>query len=228
MSFAIGKFKSELNFIEEFLKSNALLDERNYLPNDELDVSLYRKYSYKENWENLIKDNIYNFYLTDNSIFVFKLNSSKKKISFSYYECPYNCMTYKEFLHDNGVKNEYDKSFKSLYEEYLLNECDLKEDPVTFRYDLDFDSYFSGLHPVSHLHIGFKNNIRIGIDKIFNASSFFSFVFRQHYPTYWKLLIENIDSKSEYLKRYLNEKEKLIAVEKKYWGDFDDSEMYIT
>lgn len=228
MSFAIGKFRSELNSIEAFLNSNELLDERNHLPNDELDVSLYRKYTYKENWENLVKDNVYDFYLTDNSIFVFKLNPSSKKISFSYYECPYNCMTYKEFLNDNGVKDEYDKSFKDLYEDYLLSDCDLKENPVTFRYDLDFDSYYSGLHPVSHLHVGFKNNIRIGIDKIFNAFSFFSFVLRQHYPARWKFLIDNKVPGNLYLNGYLKEKGKLIVIDKKYWNNLDESEMFLT
>lgn len=228
MSFAIGKFKSELNFIEEFLRSTDLLYERNHLPNDELDVSVYRKYSYKENWENLIKDNIYNFYLTDNSIFVFKLDSSKKKISFSFYECPYDCSTYKEFLNENGIKNEHDKSFYELYEDYLNNECELKENPVTFRYDLDFDSYLSGLHPVSHLHVGFKNNIRIGIDKMLNVLSFVSFVFRQHYPTQWKLLIDNRVPQNVYLNRYLKEKSNLTVIDNRYWNDLDKSEMYLT
>lgn len=226
MSFAIGKFNTELNQIESFLKFSSLLDERNYLPNDNLDVSVYRKYTYKENWENLIKDNIYNFYLTDNSIFVFKLNSAEKKISFSYYDCPYECMTYKEFLHENGVKNLHDKTFRPLYEDYLNNECGLKEHPVTFRYDLDFDSYLSGLHPVSHLHVGFKNNTRIGVDKIFNVITFVSLVFRQHYPAYWKLLIEE---QNEFFKRYAVDKNKLDVVDKKYWNKpLDDSEMYLT
>lgn len=223
MSFAIGKFKAELNFFEDFLKSVSLFDERNYLPNDNLDVSVYRKYSYKENWENLIKDNIYDFYLTDNSIFVFKIDSKNEKISFSFYECPYECMTYKEFLIDNGINNEYDKSFWSLYEEYL-NDSNLKENPVTFRYDLDFDSYCSGLHPVSHLHIGFKNNIRIGINKILNITSFANFVFRHHYPVYWKSLIED----SNFTKKYSSEKKKLSQVGKKYWTELDDLEMFFT
>jgi len=93
------------------------------------------------------------------------------------------------------------------------------------RYDFDFKSYYEGLHPVSHIHIGNKNQIRLGIPLILSPKVFLNFVLRQNYPAYWKGMIANSDI---WKKTYINEKSNLEGVDLKFWNTMDYSEFYLT
>ncbi len=222
MKIHIGKFEAELNYIEKTLKKLDFFEERNYYPNEDFDPATYRSKSYFNIWNSLIAENIYNFIFSDSSILHFKINAEKTKLNFTFYECPYISQTYKEYIEANELDDEIDdKVFLDYYENYL-NQCPLKEDPLMIRYDYDPLSYFEGLHPISHIHIGLKNHIRIGIPKVIGPKVFFNFVIRQNYPAFWKRMIKD----EEWKKIYLNEKKSLIIIEKQYWQELDYNEFH--
>lgn len=225
MSLSKGQFEAEINEIEKFLNKREILEERNYFPSIDFDPAVYRKKNYVENWKSLISDNIYTFLLTDNSIFNFKFDSALKSISFTFFECPYNCQTYKEYLDENGLSDhEGEKVFEDYYEVYLF-QCALKENPLMIRYDLDYNSYSVGTHPVSHIHIGHKNQIRVGIDKVLHPKSFVNFILRQHYPSTWKQILE---FENEWIKYFLKEKALLPKIDQTNWKEFDRAELFFT
>lgn len=221
---AIGKFEAELNEIEKLLRKYNVHEERNLMPNKDFDPAEYRNKNFTENWKTIITNNIYNFLLSDNSILKFKI--SDKKASYLFYECPYHCLSYIDFLKENSIdEDDLQKTFYNEYEIYL-DQCTQKPSPITVRYDLDIESYNHGLHPVSHIHIGNHNQIRIGINKIINPKTFVSFILRQHYTGLWNDILFGDDE--IWRKYFLKEKDVLIKIEKKYWNEFDDAELYLT
>ncbi len=225
MGFSKGKFETELNEIEKLLRKIDFFEERNYYPNNDLDAAIYRSKKYIENWKSLISDNIYNFILTDNSIFKFYLSPSESKISFTFYECPYICLSYKDYLTSNDLEEDFEnKMFLDYYEVYV-HQCEIKENPVMVRYDLDYNSYLEGLHPVSHIHIGHKNQIRIVLKKILSPKSFVSFIFRQNYPAHWKLISS---SKNEWKNYFIKEKLTLLEIKDSHWNELDHSEFHLS
>lgn len=219
-----GKFEAELNDIEKLLRKIEFFEERNYYPNLDLDPSVYRSKTFIENWKSLISENIYCFILSDNSLLNFKLDEISKKLSFTFYECPFNCLTYKEYLVENDLVEDYEDKILLDYYEIYLHQCELRENPIMIRYDLDNKSYFSGLHPVSHIHIGHKNQIRLGFHKILNPKSFVSFILRQHYPAIWKAIIITENDWKNY---FTKEKSVLQSIEKENWQLLDSSEFYL-
>lgn len=222
MALSKGQFETEINTIEKLLTTINFLEERNFFPNEDFDPSEYRTKNYIDNWMSLIADRIYSFILIDNSILYYKYSGSELK--FVFFECPYNCLTYKEFLIENDLVEEFeDRTFSDYYEEYIY-QCTLKENPTMIRYELDVNAYFSGLHPVSHMHIGHKNNVRLGINKILNPKSFTSFILRQHYPALWKSLIIRDNDWIRYFKK---EKDILVNVDKNNWNILDYSEFHL-
>ncbi|WGH74941.1 DUF2290 domain-containing protein [Tenacibaculum tangerinum] len=225
MSFAQGKFEAELNDIEKLFRKIDFFEERNFYPNDDFDPSIYRKKSYIDNWKSLIADNIYSFMLTDNSILNFKLNADKRHISFTFYECPFECLSYKEYLVDNDIEITYEnKTFIDYYEVYL-HQCERKENPLMVRYDFDEKSYYQGLHPVSHLHIGHKNQVRIGLNKILTPKAFTSIILRQNYPAYWKTILK---SKNDWKNSFIQEKLRLVDINQDNWQTLDSSEFHLS
>lgn len=221
-----GKFESEINEIEKLLQKLDLLEERNFYPNNDSDLSLYRNKNILDNWKSLIADNKYIFMLSDSSLLNFKFDENYKKISFTFFECPYNCPTYKEYLIENNLEEGFeDKIMYDYYESYIL-QCSQKEHPTIIRYDFDIDSYFEGLHPVSHMHIGFNNQIRLGVKKILYPKSFISFILRQNYPTHWKSII--VSRKNKWKTYFLKEKSTLRDVENVNWQVLDYTEFYLS
>lgn len=233
MPFPRGKFEAELNDIEKLLRKLDFFEERNYYPSEDFDPATYRAKNYIENWRSLISDNIYNFILSDNSIIKFKLNANLSQISYVFFECPYACLTYNDYLEEfnlNDLSSDLedesyynDKLFEDYYNEYLL-QCPLKENPMMIRYDYDSNSYFEGVHPVSHIHIGHKNDIRIGLKKILSPKSFVSFILRQHYPAFWRIIISGSNSWISY---FITEKATLSDIHTKYWNMLDTSEFHL-
>ncbi|UJH92077.1 DUF2290 domain-containing protein [Antarcticibacterium sp. 1MA-6-2] len=224
MSFAKGKFEAELNDIEKLLRNIDFFEERNFYPSNDFDPSVYRKKNYLENWKSLISDNIYSFMLTDNSILNFKLDIDNRKISYTYYECPFKSLSYKEYLIDNDIDFEEDSKIFIDYYEVYLHQCEQKENPLMIRYDYDENSYFEGVHPASHLHVGHKNQVRLGLNKILTPKSFTSIILRQNYPAYWKTLII---SKNTWREAFLKEKSALLDISSSHWKKLDKSEFHL-
>lgn len=224
MALSRGKFEAEINEIEKLFRKIEFFEERNYYPNIDFDPSVYRSKSSIENWKSLISDNIYSFILSDNSILNFKLDETSNKISFTFFECPYKCLTYKEYLIENDLEDDYEDKILLDYYEVYLHQCEPKENPTIIRYDLDYNSYFSGLHPVSHIHIGHKNQVRLGFQKVLNPKAFVSFILRQTYPAIWKSIITTDNEWKEY---FIKEKSVLKDIDAANWQQLDQSEFYL-
>lgn len=161
-------------------------------------------------------------YAPESTTINFKYSASV--LSYTFFECPFKCLTYKDFVTFYELEDEEeDRILYDYYEEYL-HQCDVKEHPAMIRYDLDFKSYLHGIHPVSHMHIGSKTQVRLGLDRILSPKSFTSFILRQNYPALWKSLIQQDD---DWVKFFIKEKSILPKVEKKYWDFLDNSELHL-
>lgn len=217
-----GLFGNHLNKIEKILHEAKLLSERN---KNSSSITSYlsdiRKLNYEETWKFYFTKSYYDFNLTNNSLFRFAADLEYP--SYTYLGCPYDCISYRDFLLEWDMSiEEVGESYYSDYEKYLEG-CSLLSSPVIIRYDFDPQSYTEGLHPISHLHIGHKNQIRIGIKYILDPFSFFCFVVRQVYPDLWFFLIEKSKFKSE----FSNYKEKIQLINEKFFNIKDNYELYL-
>jgi hypothetical protein len=94
-----------------------------------------------------------------------------------------------------------------------MNAC-VSESPVMIRYDYAPDDYNEGLHPASHLHIGFESEIRIGCKCIMLPQTFILKIVRQCYPNEWYALlnVENLfNAYKNILETHINELDKIDA-----------------
>lgn len=220
MKNGIGKFYSQLNYLSVLLKKIGLLEEYNQYPEDiSLSLAENRKLSYNELWKSYFSKNNYNFHLKDSSLLLFSFDTT----SFTYISNPRDSISFGDFLVEWDFEHEADKYI--LYPEYeqYLSECNLKEFPLLIRYDFDENSYNHGMHPVSHLHIGFGNNTRIGLINKIDVEAFVYFIIRQLYPSYWQLILTD----EELLKRININKKNVIEIEDDFYNDKDKLELYL-
>lgn len=215
-------FNSQINQIDELIRKLKMDRERILIKNS-FNASDFRNKSYLDNWKEYIRNNLYDFMLFDSSLIIFKNEESNG--SYVFFECPYKCLTYEEYCESHNV-NIYDDYFE-FYLDYL-DTCNLKESPVMIRYDYDDSSYINGYHPVSHFHIGFDNNVRIGIERKLNPITFFLFVLRQHYNKKWLELVKSDYYKEKFQSSYIKHKTDNEIVNPKFWNVLDKSELYLT
>jgi hypothetical protein len=89
------------------------------------------------------------------------------------------------------------------------------------RYDYSAAHYRPGLHPASHIHFGFENEMRVGTRNILNPVSFTLFVVRQRYPQAWIKFCS--DSRNIFL--FNQVRVDLDSVDSSYWSAEDEREM---
>jgi hypothetical protein len=230
------RFTPQLSTVHEILAAVGLLEERMLLPNKRLSVSRFRSMSYREVYEECVKEFAYDFRLSDQSLLAF-LKGGKDVhdgwLSFSYYECPVSVMEYREFV---GAENDItilDPTFDEIvdvwgdelrpnYEQYV-NSLESKSIVTPIRYDYKACDYRPGVHPASHVHFGFLNEIRVGTGKVMNPISFTLMIIRQRYPAAWERILTM--RKSPYWCR--NVRTYLAAVDKAYMHRFDQHELQL-
>jgi hypothetical protein len=119
-----------------------------------------------------------------------KSNGQNLYLNYVYYECPYDIVSYKEFV-ENELRAEYPHVRDLYIKEYgdYVQSCGLKESINPIRYDLNLDSYEEGIHPASHVHIGHNNQLRLGAERVWRPLSFVLFIIRQCHPQGWKKLV---------------------------------------
>jgi hypothetical protein len=218
-----GYFEAKLNNINGILKNLDLLEERNHFPTQiQNPAEIFRKMSYIEVWKYCIKNFVFNFQLVDSSIILF--NNSDFYPSFVFYGCPYDCLPYKDFVKENGF--EYQNIGDALSNDYMLylDNCTIHSSHRTIRYDYAPKQYREGLHPSSHIHIGYQTEIRIGLEKILDPLAFIMFVLRQLYPYKWDNFV-NVYSNEVLLNRYKNN---LDSIETTHYKKKDHWEFYLT
>lgn len=149
---------------------------------------------YVDLWQLLIQENCFNFILRDYSIFhfVWDRDSVAKVLAFSFYESPRGVPSLREFISET-YGPEYleilgEGEFELVLPEFeqFVAELPLRNGVTPVRYDYSEAQYVPGRHPVSHLHVGHNNEVRISVDRILNPLSFVAFILRQFYPVVWR------------------------------------------
>ena len=186
-------FRAQINDGWSLLRKLRLGEERRAVPcYREIDGSGFRHKGYREKWQICYEKRLFDFQLIDGALVQFRMlgSSSKFSVTYVYYDCPYDILTYKGFLEKEGIDYRVAGGLlREEYEEYILS-CDLKKGVIPIRYDFDVESYEEGIHPTSHVHIGEGNNLRLGAEKVWKPISFILFIIRQCYPKEWMILVD--------------------------------------
>ncbi len=155
----------------------------------------------------------------DLSIIQFQNNPSP---SFHFIECPLDVPSLGDFIASLGkeYRARYDSVVAELYDE-AIETAGLRPYITPIRFDRDFGSYRSGVHPAAHLHIGIDNNIRLGLAREMTPLSFLLFILRQKYPSSWERLLRSNLASS--LVRSI--RDSLPPLPKQYGQDFDFCEI---
>ncbi|MFS9040364.1 DUF2290 domain-containing protein [Streptococcus parasanguinis] len=232
MTIAIGLMKSSYDNAKMILKKYNIPFEENIIK-----VQKDFKNSYSEEfkktslvgnsieiYEKAIEFQDYNLFLPeDGSIFQFSIDG--RSIRFAYFERPYNSVTYQEFLKFSDIS--YEECGDMFYEEYnqYLIESPQKEHITNFRYDYSEIEYHEVIHPVSHLHIGQNNNVRIPLSKILLPSSFVMFIIKQ---VYWEKFKEYSQNNISFIDDYISEINKVKDIPQKYLTSRGLKELILT
>ncbi|HDR8143061.1 hypothetical protein CON74_25620 [Bacillus thuringiensis] len=212
--------RAEIKLEEELSKAGSLRKS---------DLSLeFIKASYKyDDYRDLYKtarDNLdYNFLLNDGSIFQFGYETDPSEnivdLRYAFYEAPAIIIPYEEFLHEQGLDiQECGDAFFEEYTQYV-SESDFKKHITNIRYDFSINQYSALIHPVSHIHIGQDNQIRLPVSFIMTPANFVAFIIRHIYWEKWIQALTDEKFKRLYLDCYKAEPkltQKLHTVEEKF------------
>ncbi|KJS12609.1 MAG: hypothetical protein VR67_07570 [Peptococcaceae bacterium BRH_c8a] len=142
-------------------------------------------------YKTALKNTDFDYLLKDDSIFQFSCSLRNGKINegsirYAYFQNPREYLTYEEFLKEIGFTYEECGDELLLEYEQDVAEAKLNNGVIPIRYDYNFSMYQPVHHPISHLHIGHNNQIRVALNKILTPQKFVIFVLRNVYPNIWK------------------------------------------
>ncbi|MCM3318057.1 DUF2290 domain-containing protein [Rummeliibacillus stabekisii] len=195
--------KLEIDYIEEKEKAKSLR---------KTDFTKeFIKQSYKDDYRNMYRiarENLdYNLLIKENgSIFQFgyELDENERisDLRYAYYEAPSYQISYEQYLSDLDL--DYEECGNIFFEDYtqVLSETALKNNVTSIRYDFNISQRKEIIHPVSHLHIGQQNEIRIPVSFIMTPKNFVAFIVRHIFWNKWRIGMENPSFKEEYLSGY--------------------------
>jgi hypothetical protein len=220
-------FRAKIEQAGAALNAVDLLLTRAYWPDYTEMAKDVRKFRYADEYQYYESRSLYDFRLIDGALLQFKhAPDANAEVSFCFYESPLAVEDFDSFANrlvsSPDERAEYLEVLQEDYEQYLSS-AELKRSITTIRYDHSPPLYAEGRHPVSHVHIGRDNEIRLGTAKIMNPISFTLFVLRQMYPDKWVALLSK-DSIGEYVKHVRAE---LPAVEQDYLGGKNEFELYL-
>lgn len=219
----LGSFRAQINECRAVLKQLEMDGEFNPSPGyPSSPRAFFKGLNYIDVWKACLQNRYYHFQLYDNSLIYFGYNKADD-FSLSYYEFPFEAISYYEFVNSHDLTySEVGEVFREEYDDYLTT-CRVKESITSIRYDLNYEQYTEGRHPISHLHIGHENNIRIRTERIMGPNSFLCFLLRQVYPDKW---IEYIKTKKK--QTLLNTvRDKLDVIKPKLISDWDKCELIL-
>jgi len=154
-------------------------------------LRISQKDDYEAIYRVAMKNMDFDYVLVDDSIFQFSYRLEEGKVErgtirYAFYESPRSTITYEEFLLQNDLFiDEDDGAFIDYYEQEK-SEATIKNTVTPIRYDYDYGLFQPIHHPISHLHIGHNNQVRIPLNKIISPAKFVIFVLRNVYPKQWK------------------------------------------
>jgi hypothetical protein len=190
--------------------------------------------TYRQVYEECVKEFAYDFRLRDQSLMMFVKGGNNEhdgSLSYCYYEAPVAVMSYEEFVADQfrltPLDAEYQEALLTVgdelrpdYEQCVVN-MESKRYVTPIRYDYKASDYREGVHPASHVHFGFANEVRVGTRRILNPVSFVLLIVRQRYPRAWETVLKH--RRAQYWCR--NVREEIAEVNGAYWKALDLREM---
>lgn len=179
-----------------------------------------REMSYFERWKKSIQAGWYHVKMQDSSLFLFTEGDSP---SYSYLHCPLELITFPEFIADMreidtpGVRRALRSEYQKVIDTASPREC-----VTPIRFDYDPNGYSEGVHPVSHIHIGLDNDVRLSSNKM-TSVSFVLFVMRHMYPSSWRKLLQRPD------RAHLVSSIRAVtaAIPDNFWKDLDRVELHL-
>lgn len=193
----LGQFRQSLAQTKRLLKKKGLLkgqqDRRAAL--SPAFQSVMMRDDYRLLYQVAVEMFDYDILFFDESIFQFSHQTDaagRLILRYAFYQQPYDFVTYEEFVANNGFDlEEAGDLFRGEFEQ-ALSEADLNTAAVAIRYDYAENAYKPGVHPVSHIHFGLGNQLRIPMHCWLTPSMFVLFVLRQAYPGIWAKLLEDV------------------------------------
>lgn len=223
-----SQYAISLNKVNSILKRNSLLKGGPVsFRGSVIKTTEAEEYDYVTAYKKIIDVFDYDFLLFDESILQFAYatdSQGKQLIRYAYYQCPFEYISYEEYLSNIGFfYEEVSDIFQAEYEQEL-SEASMKENFMHIRYDCSEDDYELAVHPASHLHIGHLSSIRIPIQMIITPYIFTLFVLKQCYYRDWKCLIAD----SKFRKELLRSKISCSPLDTKLFCELDRTELYLT
>ncbi len=182
-------------------------------------IRTQRELPYDKMWKAAYDNSWFHIQFDDLSLIQFQQTPSP---SYHFLECPLDVPTQRDLLASLGMdfRKRHDAAFLELYAE-AVETASFRRNVTPIRYDRDFGSYRSGVHPAAHLHIGLDNDIRLGLPREMTPLAFILFVIRQKYPDNWERVLNSNLASS--LQR--NVRSSLIPLPGQYWQEADLCEM---
>ncbi len=174
-----------------------------------------------------VRNRDYDILMFDDSLIQFSYDATCAKppqIRYAFYQNPIDVHTYQEFLfqeHNISGVEFLDTLYQDDYEQ-IVSESHLKKHPVVVRYDSSKIEYTEAIHPVSHFHIGMKNDIRLPLKFHLTPLGFVFFIIKQVYYAQWKTLVTD----ASFLDRYRDFKRNCTMLGNEHFKDNDAIELY--
>jgi hypothetical protein len=178
---------------------------------------------YLEQWKRALQEGWYHVKLEDHSLFIF--SDVDNAPSYSFLHSPVETESFRIYLSRQGL--EYSSKNRSDHlDEYemLFETASLRSHVTPIRLDVDRPSYRAGVHPMTHIHIGLDNSVRLAVQRELSPLSFVLFVMRQMYPVCWSRLLERSDK--HWMRRVIRTSLPLVA--EAYWSEDDQLELHLT
>jgi len=188
-------YSENTSFPHDYLLPNKLSDEF---------IRVSQEKEYDTIHKIALSNGDYDILLDDYSFFQFT-QDSVGVLRYAFYQSAREIPTYDSFMESIGFsKEDYnqdieeERPFSNDYEQ-IISEANLSNSVTPIRYDYNKKQYQRIIHPISHLHIGHDNDVRIPMNIILTPQAFVAFVIRHVYYKHWKLAIVNQEFQKEYL-----------------------------
>lgn len=181
-----------------------------------------RELSYLDQWKVAREKSWFHLVLEDHSLLQFSETGDSS--SFSFLQCPLAIPTFREYLAKIGAEYtaQERREHQAAYEQVVATSS-LRAHITPIRFDYDKTGYACGVHPVSHIHIGLDNQVRLGVNRRLSAVSFVLFVIRHMYPDCWRRLL--VHQEKRRLPRSI--RHECPAVNAEHWQADDSIELYL-
>lgn len=179
-----GKFGADVNGGFALLQELALAAYRNPRPAVDTETTdvLRGSAGYVEEYNRYLTRQAYDFLLDDGSFFFFRYKPQNETLlSYGYFEAPYVGVSHSQFTSEFGDRSGGWQD----YEEYCAQRP-LRPHVLPLRYDWSPALYREGAHPASHLHMGYRSDLRLAVDALLTPIHFILLVIRHFYVSAWE------------------------------------------